>query len=264
MSAPSRAPAGTPTGGQFASGAHSETDVALAGARTAFVPPGSHDPATAELFAEMERAQLDRFHASQRCNDVTMQVVGALIRRELPTAASFSLGWDDDDQAGDLGCIRDAQGTDLYEGEQDDFALQDEVHYLVGDMDISPEDPRVRFPVTFTDLDAEAAILASPSVSANGPHEQEAVRAFVAETEQEILRTDSDIGANPNALGVWNRVREHAGLPRLQRADLTSAAECADRGRDAISERGYPLQPRAVDGSWHTETDAIHNEQEQP
>jgi len=264
VNAPSRAPAGTPTGGQFAPDAHSETDVALAEAKArVFASAGPHDPATAELFAERERAQLARFHASQRCNDATMQVVGALIRRELPTAASFSLGWDYDHQAGDLGCIRDAQGTDLYEGEQDDFALQDEVRYLVGDMDISPDDRRIRFPVAFTDLDADAT-LASPSVSADGPHDQEAARAFVAETEQEIFRTDSDIGANPNALGVWNRVRQHAGLPRLQRRDLTSAEECTDPGRDAISERSYPLYPRALDGSWHAAAIAIQNDQEQP
>jgi len=246
VNAPSRAPAGTPTGGQFAPDAHSETDVALAEAKArVFASAGPHDPATAELFAERERAQLARFHASQRCNDATMQVVGALIRRELPTAASFSLGWDYDHQAGD------------------DFALQDEVRYLVGDMDISPDDRRIRFPVAFTDLDADAT-LASPSVSADGRHDQEAARAFVAETEQEIFRTDSDIGANPNALGVWNRVREHAGLPRLQRRDLTSAEECTDPGRDAISERSYPLYPRALDGSWHAAAIAIQNDQEQP
>lgn len=245
MNAPSRAPAGTPVGGQFAPGAHSETDVALAEANArVFASAGPHDPATSELFAERERAQLARFHASQRCNDVTMQVVGALIRRELPTAASFSLGWDYD--------------------HQDDFALRDEVRYLVDDMDISPDDRRTRFPVTFTDLDADAATLASPSVSADGPHEQEAARAFVAKTEQEIFRTDSDIGANPNALGVWNRVREHAGLPRLQRRDLTSVEEYNDPGRDAISERSYPLQPRAVDGSWQTGAITTHNDQEQP
>jgi hypothetical protein len=241
MSTPSRAPAGTP----------------------AFVPPGPHDPATAELFAEMERAQLARFHANQRCNDVTMRTVGALIRREHPTAASFELDWDDESRCPCFvdPVIRDGEGNELYDGGQDDDALQEEVHQLVGCMDVSPDDRRIRFPVTFTDLDAEAAILASPSVSADGPHEQEAVRAFVAETEQEILRTDSDIGANPNALGVWNRVRQHAGLPRLQRRDLTSVEEYNDPGRDAISERSYPLQPRAVDGSWHTGAITIHNEE---
>jgi len=152
------------------------------------------------------------------------------------------------------------EGNELYDGGQDDDALQEEVHQLVGGMDVSPDDRRIRFPVTFTDLDADAT-LASPSVSADGPHEQKPVLAFVARTEQEIFRTDSDIGANPNALGVLNRVREHAGLPRLQRRDLTSVEECNDPDRDAISERSYPLQPRAVDGSWHTGAITTHNEE---
>ncbi len=256
-------------GGQFAPGAHSETDVALAEAKaSAFASPGPGDPATAELFAERERAQLARFHATQRCNDATMQAVGALIRREHPTAESFELDWDDESRCPCFNdpVIRDGQGNDLYNGVEDDFALQDEVNQLVGDMDVSPEDRRFWSPVTFADLDAEAATLGAPPAAADRAREQKSVRTFVAETEQEIFRTDSDIGANPNALGVWNRVREHAGLPRLQRRDLTSAEECNDPDRDAISERSYPLQPRAVDGSWHTRTDAIHNhnDQEQP
>jgi len=267
MNAPSRAPAGTPVGGQFAPGAHSETDVALAEAKaSAFAPPGPGDPATAAPYAEMERAQLARFHATQRCNDATMQAVGALIRREHPTAESFELNWDDESRCPCFNdpVIRDEQGNDLYDGEQDDFGLQDEVNQLVGGMDVSPEDRRFWSPVTFADLDAEAATLASPPAAADRPREQESVRSFVAETEQEIFRTDSDIGANPNALGVWNRVREHAGLPRLQRRDLTSAEECTDPGRDAISERSYPLYPRALDCSWHAAAIAIQNDQEQP
>jgi len=160
MSIPSRAPAGTPEGGRFAPSAHAETDVALAVAsRTAFIQPGPDDPATAELFAEMERAQLARFHATQRCNDAIMQAVGAFIRREHPTAASFEVDWDDESRCPcfDDPVIRDGEDNDLYDGEQDDFALQEEVHQLVGGMDVSPDDRRLRFPVTFTDLDAEAA-----------------------------------------------------------------------------------------------------------
>jgi hypothetical protein len=71
----------------------------------------------------------------------------------------------------------------------------------------------------------------------------------IEQIERQNFRTESDLGANPAALVLWNRVRERAGLPRLRRADLTTAAEYTDRSRDAIGEREYPLMPRTQSGN---------------
>lgn len=46
------------------------------------------------------------------------------------------------------------------------------------------------------------------------------LRQFIEGIESRHFRTASDTGANPNALFVWNILREHAGLPRLTRDDL--------------------------------------------
>lgn len=43
---------------------------------------------------------------------------------------------------------------------------------------------------------------------------------FIEQTEKSHFRTASDTGANPNALFIWNLLREHAGLPRLTKDDL--------------------------------------------
>jgi hypothetical protein len=43
---------------------------------------------------------------------------------------------------------------------------------------------------------------------------------FIAAIEAAHFRTDEDRGANTNALFIWNRVREFAGLPELKRVDL--------------------------------------------
>lgn len=70
------------------------------------------------------------------------------------------------------------------------------------------------------------------------------LRDFIADIERSYLRTEHDIGANHSALYLWNLVRGRAGLPPLDKDDLTTAAEYCDRTRDAISEREYPLMPR--------------------
>jgi hypothetical protein len=43
---------------------------------------------------------------------------------------------------------------------------------------------------------------------------------FVKEVEESHFRTNEDTGANSNALLIWNMVREHVGLPRLDILDL--------------------------------------------
>lgn len=48
---------------------------------------------------------------------------------------------------------------------------------------------------------------------------------FIAETEKAYFRTQGDTGANLNALFIWNRVREYAGLPPLELKDLPALCE---------------------------------------
>lgn len=43
---------------------------------------------------------------------------------------------------------------------------------------------------------------------------------FINKTERDHFRTHQDVGANWNALFVWNQLREFAGLPRLTKHDL--------------------------------------------
>lgn len=52
---------------------------------------------------------------------------------------------------------------------------------------------------------------------------------FVRQIEASYFRTDEDIGANTNALMIWNHVREHVGLPRIGTADLPSHCLTHDR-----------------------------------
>jgi len=44
---------------------------------------------------------------------------------------------------------------------------------------------------------------------------------FIEDVEKSHFRTNGDIGANSNALFVWNLLREYAGLPRLSHDDLS-------------------------------------------
>jgi hypothetical protein len=46
------------------------------------------------------------------------------------------------------------------------------------------------------------------------------LREFIEDVEAREFRTETDAGAHPNALLVWNQVREFAGLPRITREDL--------------------------------------------
>lgn len=52
-------------------------------------------------------------------------------------------------------------------------------------------------------------------------HNEETLLAFIDDVERSMFRTDMDTGANTNALIVWNQLRIHAGLPALNRMDLT-------------------------------------------
>lgn len=50
--------------------------------------------------------------------------------------------------------------------------------------------------------------------------DQTALEEFIQDSEAKWFRTASDVGANTNALFVWNRVRDFAGLPALTNQDL--------------------------------------------
>lgn len=43
---------------------------------------------------------------------------------------------------------------------------------------------------------------------------------FIKHVESTQFRTNTDTGANECALLVWNMVRKHVGLPRLDKNDL--------------------------------------------
>lgn len=61
-------------------------------------------------------------------------------------------------------------------------------------------------------------------------------RDFILEVESKYFRTNEDVGANQNALFIWNLVREQAGLPRLEMKDLP---------RWWISEKSYVMPPNS-------------------
>ena len=46
------------------------------------------------------------------------------------------------------------------------------------------------------------------------------IKVFIEDMESRFFRTATDTGANPNAMFVWNLVREWAGLDRLTVDDL--------------------------------------------
>jgi len=60
---------------------------------------------------------------------------------------------------------------------------------------------------------------------------------FIQKVEKDHFRTVTDTGANPNALFIWNLVREEAGLPRLDPKDLP--AFCVTHGKYHILREDY-------------------------
>lgn len=48
---------------------------------------------------------------------------------------------------------------------------------------------------------------------------------FIERTEASHFRTDTDTGANFNAIFIWNVVRQHVGLPILKLSDLPAFCE---------------------------------------
>ena len=59
--------------------------------------------------------------------------------------------------------------------------------------------------------------------------DRNALLNFIEKTEASLFRTNMDTGANPNALIVWNHLREFAGLDDLTHKDLQQR-HADDRG----------------------------------
>jgi hypothetical protein len=60
---------------------------------------------------------------------------------------------------------------------------------------------------------------------------------FVRKTEDDYFRTNTDVGANSNALFIWNRVRTHLKLPELKLDDLP--AYCVTHDCYHIIQKDY-------------------------
>ncbi len=77
--------------------------------------------------------------------------------------------------------------------------------------------------------------------------ELHALQEFIADVESRLFRTATDIGANLNALLVWNELREFAELPELTFQDLEAKnPEVAEWKR--IRER-YEREKKASGGA---------------
>jgi hypothetical protein len=64
--------------------------------------------------------------------------------------------------------------------------------------------------------------------------------AVVARVEKSHFRTNHDTGANLNVLMIWNMVRKHFGLPRLELDDLPKYCVKHDR-YDLCHKPSVPL-----------------------
>lgn len=49
---------------------------------------------------------------------------------------------------------------------------------------------------------------------------EKSIQEIIAQVEAAHFRTETDTGANPAAMVVWNTLREKAGLPWLSKKDL--------------------------------------------
>lgn len=63
------------------------------------------------------------------------------------------------------------------------------------------------------------------------------IQQFIKETEKAHFRTDSDTGANPNALFIWNLLRKWAELPQLKKEDLP--AYCSTHEKYHVIKEDY-------------------------
>ena len=118
MSTPSRAPAGTPVGGQFAAGAHAETDVAVVDP----VPPPPPDTAAVDAFwAEGDAISELRQQADQRQRALAEQAAALVtqqVRARYPDAVQVDFVlWEGDGEDGDdtvrFESVRDSDGEIL-------------------------------------------------------------------------------------------------------------------------------------------------------
>jgi len=64
---------------------------------------------------------------------------------------------------------------------------------------------------------------------------------FIKRVEEAHFRTRYDSGAHPNAMLIWNQVREFANLPRINLKDLP--AHCSVHNRYHVIREDYGCAP---------------------
>lgn len=69
--------------------------------------------------------------------------------------------------------------------------------------------------------------------------------AFIKDVESKYFRTNTDTGANDNALFIWNRVRNHVGLKNLVKTDLP--AWCVTHKKYHVIQKDYGCQRQFTD-----------------
>lgn len=70
---------------------------------------------------------------------------------------------------------------------------------------------------------------------------------FINEVEKAHFRTNQDTGANLNALLIWNLVRKHVGLPRLEVDDLPAYCEAHETYHKIRADYGCHRRPSLCD-----------------
>lgn len=83
--------------------------------------------------------------------------------------------------------------------------------------------------------------------------------SFIKDVESRHFRTNEDTGANLNALMIWNLVRKHAGLPKLETDDLP--AYCATHDTYHLIQLEYGCKRKSNDEAkewpkWFYQADA--------
>lgn len=68
---------------------------------------------------------------------------------------------------------------------------------------------------------------------------------FIKRVESAHFRTNEDTGANLNAILIWNMVRRHVGLPRIDIDDLP--AYCETHEKYHVIQEDYGCKRKKVD-----------------
>jgi len=100
MSAPSRAPAGTPTGGQFAPDQHAETEVSVGAAAPLSVDEQRSAEQANDVIAQQDRINElygEIFVAREKLAEDSVRLMSAQVRLRHPDADTIGFTYDDED-----------------------------------------------------------------------------------------------------------------------------------------------------------------------